>query len=117
MSNSSLRRLVITAVLAGSSRSEAARTFGVSQGWISRLMKRYAAEGEAAFEPRSRAPRTSPTATAATTIDVVLETAQEALRGRPGRPARTPSTGISNTTTRSRWPRPQSTGSWFAPGR
>jgi transposase len=73
MSNSSLRRLVITAVLAGSSRSEAARTFGVSQGWISRLMKRYAAEGEAAFEPRSRAPRTSPTATAATTIDLVLE--------------------------------------------
>jgi transposase InsO family protein len=73
MSNSSLRRLVITAVLAGSSQSDVARTFGVSQGWISRLMKRYAAEGEAAFEPRSRAPRTSPTATAATTIDLVLE--------------------------------------------
>jgi transposase InsO family protein len=73
MSNSSKRRLVITAVLAGSSQSEVARTYGVSQGWISRLMKRYAAEGEAAFEPRSRAPRTSPTATAATTIDLVLE--------------------------------------------
>jgi transposase len=73
MSNTSMRRLVITAVLAGSSQSDVARTFGVSQGWISRLMKRYAAEGEAAFEPRSRAPRTSPTATAATTIDLVLE--------------------------------------------
>ena len=73
MSNSSKRRLVITAVLAGSSQSEVARTYGVSQGWISRLMKRYAAEGEAAFEPRSRAPRTSPTATAAATIDLVLE--------------------------------------------
>jgi transposase InsO family protein len=73
MSNSSKRRLVITAVLAGSSQSEVARTYGVSQGWISRLMKRYAAEGEAGFEPRSRAPRTSPTATAATTIDLVLE--------------------------------------------
>ena len=38
MSNSSKRRLVITAVLAGSSQSEVARTYGVSQGWISRLM-------------------------------------------------------------------------------
>ena len=55
-SSSSKRRLVITAVLAGSSQSETARTYGVSQGWISRLMTRYHAEGEAAFEPHSRAP-------------------------------------------------------------
>ena len=68
----SKRRLVITAVLAGSSQSEVARTYGVSQGWISRLMARYRAEGEAAFEPRSRAPKTSPTATPAATIDLVL---------------------------------------------
>ena len=59
MSNSSKRRLVITAVLAGSSQSEVARTYGVSQGWISRLMKLYEGEGEEAFEPRSRAPKTS----------------------------------------------------------
>ena len=31
----SKRRLVITAVLAGQSQSEVARTYGVSQGWIS----------------------------------------------------------------------------------
>ena len=72
MSQNATRRLVITAVLAGSSQSEVARTYGVSQGWISRLMTRYRTEGEAAFEPRSRAPRTSPSATASPTVDLVL---------------------------------------------
>jgi transposase InsO family protein len=69
----SKRRLVITAVLAGASQSQVARTYGVSQGWISRLMARYAAEGDAAFEARSRAPKTSPAATAAQTIELVLQ--------------------------------------------
>ena len=73
MSNSSKRRLVLTAVLAGSSQSGVARAYGVSQGWISRLVARYLAEGEAAFEPRSRAPKNSPTATPETTVELVLE--------------------------------------------
>ena len=68
----SKRRLVITAVLAGTSQSEVARTYGVSQGWISRLMARYRDEGDAAFEPRSRAPKTSPSATALETVELVL---------------------------------------------
>ncbi|WP_250009979.1 DDE-type integrase/transposase/recombinase, partial [Actinoplanes sp. M2I2] len=68
----STRRLVITAVLTGTSQAETARTYGVSQGWISRLMTRYAVEGEAAFEPRSRAPNTRPGATAAATVERVL---------------------------------------------
>lgn len=51
---------MIAAVLAGESQSAAARAYGVSQGWISRLMARYRAEGEAVFEPRSRAARNSP---------------------------------------------------------
>jgi len=71
-SSSSKRRLVITAVLAGSSQSETARTYGVSQGWISRLMTRYQAEGESAFEPHSRAPTSSPGATAPDTVQLVL---------------------------------------------
>ena len=37
-----------------------AREYGVSQGWISRLVARFHSEGEAAFEPRSRLPHTSP---------------------------------------------------------
>jgi hypothetical protein len=61
----SKRPLVITAVLAGPSQSEVARTYGVSQSWVSRLMARYASEGQAAFEPRSRRPHTNLNATAA----------------------------------------------------
>ncbi|WP_224280560.1 IS481 family transposase [Nocardioides lacusdianchii] len=68
----SKRRLVITAVLAGQSQSEVARTYAVSQGWISRLMARYRIEGDTAFEPLSRAPKTSPTATAPETVELVL---------------------------------------------
>jgi transposase len=68
----SKRRLVLTAVLAGASQSEVARTYGVSQSWISRLMARYALEGEAAFEPRSRRPHTSPNATDAAAAELVL---------------------------------------------
>src|SRR4051812_34468047 len=69
----SKRRLVITAVLTGQSQSEAARTYRVSQGWISKLMARYRLEGEAAFEPLSRAPASSPAATPAPTVELVLQ--------------------------------------------
>jgi transposase InsO family protein len=73
----SKRRLVITAVLAGQSQSEVARTYGVSQGWISRLMARYRAEGQAAFEPASRAPQSSPGATSTATVELVLRLRQQ----------------------------------------
>jgi transposase-like protein len=54
-------RLVITAVvLEGRSQSEVARTYGVSQSWVSRLVARYRLEGEQAFQPRSRRPLRSP---------------------------------------------------------
>jgi transposase len=36
---------VITAVLAGRSQLEVARAYGVSQGWVSRLLARYVVEG------------------------------------------------------------------------
>ena len=73
----SKRRLVITAVLAGGSQSEVARRYGVSQPWISRLMARYRLEGEAAFEPRSRRPHTSPTAVPDKTLELVLRIRKE----------------------------------------
>lgn len=69
----SKRRLVITAVLAGRSQSEVARSYGVSQGWISRLMARYRESGEAAFEPLSRAPKTTPGATDPASVQLVVE--------------------------------------------
>ena len=68
----SKRRLVITAVESGQSQSQVAETYGVSQGWVSKLMARYRLEGEAAFEPLSRAPATSPHATPPETVELVL---------------------------------------------
>ena len=54
-------RLVITAVTVEKRPvSEVARAYGVARSWIYALLARYAAEGEAAFEPRSRRPKTSP---------------------------------------------------------
>ena len=56
----SKRRLVITAITAqGLSQAEAARTYGVSEATVSRYMARYRAEGEDAYETRSRRPRSS----------------------------------------------------------
>src|SRR5690348_16860631 len=65
-------RLVITAVVAeGRSQGEVARAYGVSQGWVSRLVARYRAEGQAAFEPRSRRPRASPRAISPVTVGLI----------------------------------------------
>ena len=69
----SKRRLVITAVLAGQSQTQVAATYGVSQGWISKLMARYRLEGQAAFEPLSRAPAASPSATPEVTVELILQ--------------------------------------------
>ncbi len=75
----SKRRVVITAVLAGQSQSEVARAYGVSQGWVSKLMARYRDEGEAAFAPRSRAPLTTPSATPATTVELIVRLRKQLL--------------------------------------
>ena len=45
----------------------------MSQGWISRLVKRYHLEGEAAFQPRSRRPHTSPNRLPQSIIDLIIE--------------------------------------------
>ena len=73
-------RLVITAItIQGLSQAEAARTYGLSEATVSRMMARYRAEGEAAFEPRSRAPKTSPRATPPATVDLVLRLRKQLL--------------------------------------
>ena len=66
-------RLVITALLIeGRSQSQFARDYGVSQSWISRLIARYTLDGDAAFEPRSRQPHTSPTRLPQATINLIV---------------------------------------------
>ena len=66
-------RLVITAIeVEGRSPAEVIAAYGVSRSWLYELLKRYRAEGDAAFEPRSRRPHTSPGATPAATVELVL---------------------------------------------
>jgi transposase InsO family protein len=67
-------RLVITAVVVeGRSPGEVARCYGVARSWVYELVARYRAEGETAFEPRSRRPHTSPTAIPATTVELIVQ--------------------------------------------
>src|SRR3954453_23056767 len=66
-------RLVITAVVVeGRSQAEVARTYGVSQPWISRLVARYRADGDAAFDARSRRPRSPPKPTPQPVVERIL---------------------------------------------
>ena len=59
----SMARLVITAVsVEGRSKSEVARDYGISRVWMQKLVKRFEAEGEAAYWPRSRRPHANPRA-------------------------------------------------------
>ena len=55
------RAVILSVTIEGLSQAETARLYGVSESFVSRLLARYRAEGDAAFEPRSRRPHTSPT--------------------------------------------------------
>jgi transposase InsO family protein len=69
-----LARVVILSVtVEGRSKSEVARDFGVSRRWVQKLCTRYATEGEAALEPRSRRPRRSPKRTSVLVEDAIVE--------------------------------------------
>ncbi len=68
-----MARLVVTAVVVeGRSRSAVARDYGVSRRWVQRLVGRYLAEGDAAFEARSRRPLSSPNKTAPELEDEIV---------------------------------------------
>ena len=68
-----MARVVITAVvLEGRSKSVVARDYGVSRRWVQVLAARYLAEGEAAFEPRSRRPHASPRRTSQAVEDAIV---------------------------------------------
>jgi len=70
-------KLVITAVLSGQSQSVVASRYGVSKGWVRKLISRYRTEGEAAFEPRSRRPHSSPTAIPPATVELIVRLRKE----------------------------------------
>jgi transposase InsO family protein len=66
-------RLVITAITVEKrSVAEVVAQYGLARSWVYELLARYRLEGEAAFEPRSRRPKTAPRATPAQTVELVL---------------------------------------------
>jgi transposase InsO family protein len=77
----SMARLIITAVVVeGRSKSQVARDYEVSRYWVQQLVRRYAAEGEAAFTPRSRRPHSSPHAVRAEVEDEIVRLRKELTR-------------------------------------
>src|SRR5512139_20126 len=67
-------RLVITAVVVQNRPvAQVAAECGVSRSWLYELLARYRAEGEAAFERRSRRPRRTPNRTPAEVIELIVE--------------------------------------------
>jgi transposase InsO family protein len=78
----SMARVVITAVvLEGRSKSEVARDYGVSRRWVQTLVARYTAEGEAAFEPRSRRPHSNPRRIGGDVEDAVVALRKQLTEG------------------------------------
>jgi transposase InsO family protein len=70
----SLARLIITAVVVEGCRAgEVAVTYNVARSWVYELVARYRAEGDAAFEPRSRRPHTSPRAILGKTAELIVQ--------------------------------------------
>lgn len=70
----SKRRLVIlSVVLEGRSQAVVAHEFSLSEATVSRWVARYRTEGEAAFEPRSRRPNTSPARVPDEVITLIVE--------------------------------------------
>lgn len=69
-----LNRLLITSVVVEYRPvRDVAAQYGVSESWLFELLARYKAEGDAAFEPRSRRPHSVPTTTPIETIDLIVE--------------------------------------------
>ena len=86
-------RLVLTALFVeGQSPAEVAERYGIDRSWVYKLKARYEAEGDAAFEPRSRRPRTSPTAISDEVVDLIVRLRKE-LAGAAWTPDPTPSPG------------------------
>ena len=74
----SLARVLITAVVVENRPvREVAAQYGVSRSWLYELVARHRTEGEAAFQPRSRRPHSSPTAVVAEVVDLIVELRQK----------------------------------------
>lgn len=66
------QQIVLSITVQHLSQADTARLYGVSEATVSRLMERWRAEGDAAFEPRSRRPLTSPKAISEDVVDLIV---------------------------------------------
>jgi transposase InsO family protein len=73
----SVRRLIVEVDLAGLNVTEFCQEHGISTWFFYQLRKRWAAEGEAALEPRSRAPKAVANRTAAWVEELIVELRKE----------------------------------------
>ena len=65
------RAVVLSVTIEGRSQADTARLYNVSESFVSTLLARYRAEGDAAFEPRSRRPHTSPMQITDDTVELI----------------------------------------------
>ncbi len=71
-------RLVITALFVDKQTpAEVAARYGVHRAWVYKLKARYETEGDAALEPRSRRPKTSPTALDPLLVELIVRVRKE----------------------------------------
>ncbi len=71
-------RLVITALFVDhQTPAEVAARYGVHRAWVYKLKARYQAEGDSTLEPRSRRPKTSPTALAPVLVELITRVRKE----------------------------------------
>jgi transposase len=69
-----LNRVLITAVVVENRPvPEVAAQYGVSRSWLYELLARYRAEGQTGLQPRSRRPKTSPTALSDQVVELIVE--------------------------------------------
>ena len=101
-------RLVITALFVDhQTPAEVAARYGVHRAWVYKLKARYETEGDTALEPRSRRPKTAPTALAPDLVDLIVRLRKDSPTP-AWMPAPRPSPGTWPTTTHSRSHAPRS---------
>lgn len=71
------RAVILAVVLEGLTQAEAARRYEVSEATVSRLVARYRSDGDAAFEPRSRRPRSNPNQVPDNTVELIVNLRKE----------------------------------------
>ena len=95
------RSVILSVVLEGRTQAQTARLYWVSEGWVCKLVARWRAEGDAAFQARSRRPGSSPSKVCDETVEMVVNLRSElSAQGLDAGPLhRLP--GTSNSATRS----------------